>query len=61
MFIYSEKDLEKRKIINHINKSYAKKENLFKKVLKTIDITAEDLFLMFTSSIGFALLIVFLV
>jgi hypothetical protein len=61
MYVYSQKDLEKRKIINSINKSYTKKENLFKRILNAIDITGEDLFLMFISSTVFALLIVFLV
>jgi energy-converting hydrogenase A subunit M len=61
MFIYSEKDLEKRKIINHINKSYTKKESLFKRILKAFNITVEDLILILASSTAFALLIVFLV
>ena len=48
MFIYSEKDLEKQKIIKKINKLNKH---------KTKYITAEDLFYMLTSSIGFIVIL----
>jgi hypothetical protein len=61
MYAYRPSTEKEQRIINNINKSYDNKESLFEKILKRLDITAEDLALMFISSTVFALIIVFLV